>query len=110
MKDERISKRVRIPVETIPHLIGKHPKHERFLVLSSEQLQMQQQHTSDWSIVLWSYLDGDVWASLAAFSDAGFSIRASPSLASIPSAAAGGSITGSSDIVCFKLVYNQYYN
>jgi hypothetical protein len=46
MKLERISKRVRIPVEIIPHLIGKHPKHESLLVLSSEQAQMQQQHTS----------------------------------------------------------------
>jgi len=52
MKVERISKRVRIPVETIPHLIGKHPKHERFTVSGLEHEQMQQQQTSDYSMNL----------------------------------------------------------
>jgi hypothetical protein len=46
MKLERISNRVMIPVVTIPHLIGKHPQHERSLVSSLEHWQMQQQQTS----------------------------------------------------------------
>jgi hypothetical protein len=52
MKLERMSKRVRIPVEIIPHLIGKQPKQERNLVSGLEHWQMQQQHTSSYVISL----------------------------------------------------------
>ena len=45
-RDERIKNKVKIPIAMIPHLIGKHPKHERCLVSGLEQWQMQQQHIS----------------------------------------------------------------
>jgi hypothetical protein len=39
-----VTNTVKIPMETAPHLIGKHPQHERSLTNSVEQTQMQQQH------------------------------------------------------------------
>jgi len=39
-----VTKTVKIPMETAPHLIGKHPQHESSLTNSVEQTQMQQQH------------------------------------------------------------------
>ena len=53
-RDERIKNKVKIPIDTIPHLIGKHPKHERLTVSGLEQWQMQQQHISPSATTLWS--------------------------------------------------------
>jgi hypothetical protein len=39
-----VTNTVKIPMETAPHLIGKHPQHESSLTNSVEQTQMQQQH------------------------------------------------------------------
>jgi hypothetical protein len=41
-----VIKTVKIPMETAPHLIGKHPQHEDSLVNSLAQTQSQQQHGS----------------------------------------------------------------
>lgn len=52
-RDERIKNKVKIPIATIPHLIGKQPKHERLTVSGLEQWQMQQQHVSPSATTLW---------------------------------------------------------
>ena len=81
-RDERIKNKVKMPIATIPHLIGKQPKHERLTVSSLEQWQMQQQHISPSATTLWR---GSAFVS---------SRRASPSSYFCSPASAGASSAG----------------